>query len=1105
MSSTNRRSIDSLDSALSPLSAHATYPFPRIETSQRIPSGSRTPSIRRGSNASVASFNSTTNSIGGYLDSRPSRTDVAVKEAGQNAISALLQPPIVRTGLLPHNANVTPGYRAPTTRDIPPVTLTNIPHVDNSAFKDYLAKIGPLFDSINRRRDDKEGSAKPSAGEDVSAPGTPVTEKAIRPGASRQGSIAALSPVVESPSGRRRSSGYSRRKLNEPTPLSTVPNVYFEEDFHLENPRTFDIVSERAEIVRPAPGTAGEEKSANGTPLPPRKALATNAILQEKLSWYMDTVEVHLINSISTASSSFFAALGSLRDLQREAEESASQIQKLRADLAELDRGMALGGLEISRMRQRRKNIGKLYKATEQVQKIVNQVVRCEELVDEGNLEAAVDGIDSTDRLICGQPEEPTSPVKVETNSHVDTELFDLRELQVLQHLTSGVRDLHLRIGKGFEARFLETLLKDLRLHVDQVPSNDTIRRWANASQRHRGDQKLFKGPPRYLDTGQDFRKALSADLAGLERAGHTGQAADAFRDAVMKEMKALIRKHLPSSNDDDAESVTSVATRGGRNSSQQEKSAILARNLRALDEADAEALLVGVCTDVSEALRRLSAQVKVLLDVTSSSERPSRATSPDPTSSPVFPNMQSMDGHLKAPNGVTSPLGSPGLPGNLIQALDMSSLLGQAVDVAQTQITRVLKVRAEQTHKLPLERFVRYHTILRFFADECEAISGRSGQLLKNILNTQLTAFVSNMADAESQRIAQQLESDQWEARDFQDKDQVILSRILDGMNSDPEIWTRGTRVWEEASLETENDQPAANGTAKPDAQADTKKSAAKPAYIDETRFILVASAMALLPTLDNFLALIACIPNIAPTVVPALSEVLRTFNSRSSQLILGAGATRVSGLKNITTKHLALSSQALSFVISLTPYIREAVRRHVGGRTESLAEFDKVKRLFQDHQMGIHDKLVEIMTARARSHCAAMKKIEFDTEGQDEPSKYMETLTKETGTLFRVLNRHLTEIDVASIMSQIAKSYKEVWLKGFEEVKVETGSGKNRLLKDVELFDSRLSKIEGFADIAKALLDNVKGRKVESSTAKTEETKDEGPNEKEEQGEKK
>ncbi len=88
-----------------------------------------------------------------------------------------------------------------------------------------------------------------------------------------------------------------------------------------------DVVSERSEVVQPTPGS---EKASNGHAVAPRKALATNAILQEKLSWYMDTVEMHLIQSISTASTTFFTALGSLRELHSEAAESVEKIKALR-------------------------------------------------------------------------------------------------------------------------------------------------------------------------------------------------------------------------------------------------------------------------------------------------------------------------------------------------------------------------------------------------------------------------------------------------------------------------------------------------------------------------------------------------------------------------------------------------------------------------------------------------------------------------------------------------------------------------------------------------------------------------------------------------------
>lgn len=1006
---------------------------------------------------------------------------------------------MVRTGLIPTPSTTSSTYRAPTTRDIPPVTLTNTPHVEPSAFKDYLSRIGPLFESFQRGRAEQgaqgrqqDAEAKKNEEGSPEGNGKRGSDASARPPAVRQLSAQTLSPV-ESPKTRRRSSAYGRRRANEPTSLSTIPNVYFDPDFHLENPRIFDVVSERAEIVRPAPGTAAEEKQANGNTLPPRKSLATNAILQEKLSWYMDTVEVHLINSISAASTSFFAALGSLRDLQHEASESVAKIQALRADLAALDKGMAMGGLEIARMRQKRENVNKLGQATAQVQLVVDRIVHCEDLVENGEYEDAADTIISIDRLIAGQPE-PISKTggKDQANGELqDQELIDLRDLKALQGLSGGMRQLQFRIGKGFETRFLEALLSDLRHHVDRVPPQDTMRRWASASQRTRGDHnRIPTGVPAYLETRPELRQDLLAALRGLTRSGHSAQATTAFRDSVMKEMKALIRKHLPSSSDDDTESITSVSTRAGRQISQQEKSAVLARNLRALDEKDSEDLLVNVYTNVSEALRRLSVQVKVLLDVTSSFDRrPSRASSPEPGMSPRSPQMQSLDATLKPPSRPGSP--GPRLQEEMSQALDMSSLLGQAVDVAQTQITRVLKVRAEQTHRLPLERFLRYFTINRFFADECEAISGRSGQVLKNIVNTQLNAFVANMGETETQKIAQQLDSDQWEAKDFKEKDQEILSRILAGMNSDPAIWTRGTRVWEDPTPEPTNGALTTNGT-KDDSSQPSAKTPAKPAYIDENRFILVQSAITLLPTLETFLALMTSIPSIASAAIPALAETLRTFNSRSSQLILGAGATRIAGLKNITTKHLALSSQALSFVIAMIPYMRESVRRHVAGKNELLAEFDKVKRLYQDHQMGIHDKLVEIMTSRANAHVNAMKKMDFDSAGQEEAkaSPYMETLTKETGTLYRVLGRHLAEPDVLGIMALISTAYGEVWGRAFEDVVVRTQMGKNRLLVDAGLFESRLGKIQGFEVLAKELLGKVKAKTITVEGGKKEVT---------------
>ena len=1056
-SPTPRRSIDN---TVSPRTTPSTsqYPFPHYDSPPRPGSSSRYDSRR----ASVAS---SITSIGGILESASQARGNSVAEVGKNgksmkpvcgkqkrcthleiAISTLLQPPIVRTGLLPQTSG--PGtQKPPSTRDIPPVTLTNIPHVDPGAFQPYLSQAGSLYEAFRKAKDesDEKGAQtarKNSKGE--SGPSEPFVHSMQR----RQSGIPSTSrtdltnPIfgspLEAPQLKRRiSGGISRRAGLAVAPLSTIPNVYFEDEFRLENPRTFDIVSERSEIVRQPSGANGST-AASG--LNGRKALATNVVLQEKLSWYMDTVEIHLISSISSASTSFFAALGSLRDLHSEAAQSVAKIKALREDLASLDRSMAVGGLKIVAMRKRRENMRKLGDAVQQLHQVVEAVTRCEDQVDRGDIEEALKGLVHVENLMAGQ-HDPLARDLGQKNLEHGTKLVDLRGIKALRGAGNDVAFLRKRIGKAFETRFIDTLLGDLKNHIDTVPPNVTFQRWDKASNRSRGNHSRTPSNfPTYLQVNDELRSALLVQLKGLARSDSIMPATVAYRDAILREFKNLIRRHLPSSNDDDAESTISTSTQEGRHTSQQERSSILARNLRALEPEDAEDMFKKIYSSIGEALRRLGTQVKVLLDITSSLGNPH--TNNLLKSPPKSPRILMIDSYFKSEP-------SPGPPPETIrheeiqQALDLSSLLGQAVDIAQVQITKILKVRTDQSTRLDLTPFLRYFTLNRLFADECEAVSGRGGAALTTVVNTQIKEFVGHFGDVERGRLVQSMDADRWDAKDFSEEDSQRLARILEASTRDVEAWSKSHVLWYGQSGDSRQSQPngdVANGVS-------ASKDKIRSAIIDEQRYVLPESAMAVSRGIENFEHLLAGIPSMAPAVSGLLCDYLKLFNSRSSQLILGAGATRSAGLKNITTKHLALSSQALSFVIALIPHIREFVRRQSSNSGSLMAEFDKVKRLYQDHQGGIHDKLVDIMSGRAAAHVNAMKKIDWDrpSDGQG-VNGYMETLIKETTTLYKVLSKHLPETTVEMIMVPVMNSYREQWSKAFREVELRTSAGKER-----------------------------------------------------------
>ncbi|KAI4122831.1 MAG: hypothetical protein LQ347_006371, partial [Umbilicaria vellea] len=850
-----------------------------------------------------------------------------ILQESASAISTLLQRPIVRTGLLPHTVGAG-AHKPPSTKDIPPVTLTNIPHIEAAVFKPYIKQAGSLYDAFQHAKEGIEDGGTQLFRRPQLSPRTDVSADYFNRSPQRRPStfpniskLDAHSPSPgsppESPQFRRRTSGGpSRRAGFAVTPLSTIPNVYFEQDFHLENPRTFDIVSERSEIVRPPPGTNGSV----GTPgYTGRKALATNAILQEKLSWYMDTVEIHLISSISTGSTSFFAALGSLRELHSEAAESVNKIRNLRQDLTKLDQDMAVGGLKIVAMRRRRENLRKLGDAVEQLREVVEAVAKCEEQVDNGDVETALAGLVQVQKLIAGESgSQPTIDDSKETSPQ-RRGLIDLRGIKALEGADNDIGLLRRRIGKGFEARFIEALLGDLRNHVDHVPPGTTFQRWDKASQRNRGHHtRVPSAFPAYLQLDESLRSKLKSNLDGLARSDCVMPATVAYRDGVLREIKTLIRRHLPSSSDDDTESTMSASTQGGRQMTQQEKSSILARNLRSLDAGDAEDMLKNMYANIGEALRRLGTQVKVLLDVTSSLQSAPGAV--DVRSPLKSPNPRTTDGYFNSP--AKGAVGPPSIQQEEVQrALDLSSLLGQAVDIAQAQITKILKVRSEQTTYLTLSRFLRYFTLNRLFADECEAVSGRGGTALKTLVNSHIKDFVHHFADAERQRMVQSMDADRWDAKDFGDSESLLLARVLEGSTKEVEAWTKDCLIWDEEN--TPEDQQPPNGALTNGNQVTKDK--IRSATVDEQKYILPESAMTVLAGIENFEHLITGIPSMIQEITSSLLDHLKLFNSRSSQLILGAGATRSAGLKNITTKHLALASQALSFVIALIPYIRE------------------------------------------------------------------------------------------------------------------------------------------------------------------------------------
>ncbi|KAF3078809.1 hypothetical protein TWF706_003697 [Orbilia oligospora] len=1031
---TPRPSMDSFAAPRSP--TFSAFSF--TETSSSLPRG------RRGSAASsVFSLNSVS-------DHRSSTT--AARDIKNHAIATLLD-----------NTTTRSNIPKPTTRDIPPVVLTNITKVAYTEFSQYLS-IAPEYERYKRAKEHEweEAIRRPRT------PDTPVTEDPFktlgRSPDSRKTSLVPSTPPIGRPgssdggaSGRKSS---LRKQSVAIPPLNTVPQIYFDENFHLENPRTFDVVSERSHVIQ-SPIQENGIDGGGGHFAVGRKALATNAILQEKLSWYMDIVEVHLIKEISSASSGFFAALGDLRELHAEADASVRKIQSLRAELDRLDRDQALAGLEVVRLRRRKANVQKLVHSVEQIAHTIKKLGEAEECLEKNDIVAAMDTLDATESLLEGR-----------SACGLTTPIIDLRPVKAVSAIQVDLTNLRARCGKALETRFVDTLLADLRKHAETVPPSDTLLRFFQAYQRQQSRSALradaMPSPrPVSMDYSQlpdSLRSLLLDHLDGLRRANHVEKAVQAYREAVLKETKAIIRRNMPS--DDDAASNLSGASRAaGMGRTAAEKSSSLAKALRALGPREAEDLLVRIYTAISETLRRLGTQQKLLLDVTSGID-----------------SILSPRNFSTSPNGVGSP--PPTTESNMdsfysVYSMDISELINAAIDAAQIQMVKVLKVRNDQTARLPLGDFLRYFMLNKLFSAECEGLSGKITTNLQGVIGSQIKDFITAFHSESITQLATTIEKDQWEAKDFKPSARASLERVLEAATKDAEMWLAWGRVYEDPPVQEEN----------VDDQLPTGK--IRTATIDEQKFILPESGLVVLRLLEGYECLMAMIPVSVADVATSLIEFLKLFNSRVCQVILGAGATKSAGLKHITTKHLALASQALSIVIAVVPYLREAIRRHLGPASSGgtiLPEFDKLKRIFQEHQSEIHSKLISIMSDRLMAHVRNIRQnIDWDGPGgvEGKVSVYMETLVKETTTLNKVLSKHLSEEVLGSIMGPVFAVYKKRLGEAYAVVPVKTEVGRGRMLRDAQFFKDRMAKLEGGAEAGEDILKVVTDKNISGATS--------------------
>ncbi|KAF8590066.1 Vps54-domain-containing protein [Ramaria rubella] len=877
--------------------------------------------------------------------------DWSSSKHGFNAISTVLNNPRKRAA--PPKAHST----------LPVVPPAELPRVKRRDFDPYLTSVASEWERFERNaRLGREGAAQ------IDPTSAPLVERR---------SNATLSPGPLSPDFPRTPRTPQLPAGQSLPSLDVVPSVYFDSSFDLGDPRTFALVTEALD---------GEDNDA----LDPA-SIAHSLPLLEKLSHYADVVEQHLVREISLRSSSFFAALTNLQDLQIELSMCLDRVGKLRAMLKEVDERTAKRGLEMVRLESRLANMDKVGEGVKIVKEVGEMVGVAGGLVQAGQWGEALGVIEELDAL---WEAKPTLPAKdLETISSNGLTLPDpaqtpilLSSLQAFSSLPAHLRDLTQEIATSLTHDLVSVLKSDLH-----------------------GRTEITHGAEHSDELLRDQLKPL---LQGLVRTHGVKAALGSWRELVMVEVRAAVKRHLPSSSDvDDDEVGTSKKTLT-------ERSATLAKELRQMSHDDFLKLARTVYASLMRCIHGVQTQNQVIAELLASISPPSSATLED----------------------------------------DGSDTLGSACELANARASKVISVRAEQHAQLSLPEFYALFEATWQFVLGCEVLCRKMIVVLRGAVVSQAKAFLAAFHAAHITSSAKLVEDEQWAQIDVTVETQRIVELVVDAAMRDPvEFILPRLEAFSPSSpsMNGEVKQPLSppstppQGSPPPPATRAKTGANAKQLYIEERPYFVVSATLeVLVAQLADYIKLIINLPLLTTDAVGRVIEFLKAFNSRTCQVVLGAGAMRSAGLKNITAKHLALASQSLSIAIALIPYVRETFRRHLSAtQAVMLIEFDKLKRDYQEHQHEIHAKLVVIMGDRLNVHCRTLQEVKWDVPPiKAGPNGYMEMLVKETVTLHKVLSKYLAAPAVELVMTQVLAAINHRLSEEFGKLELGSQEAKDR-----------------------------------------------------------
>ncbi|GJQ85234.1 scat [Trypoxylus dichotomus] len=322
-----------------------------------------------------------------------------------------------------------------------------------------------------------------------------------------------------------------------------------------------------------------------------------------------------------------------------------------------------------------------------------------------------------------------------------------------------------------------------------------------------------------------------------------------------------------------------------------------------------------------------------------------------------------------------------------------LRDLLVSVCDYCHERLASLVSTQSDKQN-ITANQIMELSDIVENFTDLCEKICGRQSPALKAAFKIQAGNYVHKFHSSRKHKLTLLLDAERWKTAEIPSEFQLLVDKIASGepLKSIP------------SSPVEDNNKKLLNRVS-------------NSLKIGNQEYVTVGTVLILIRLVSEYCVCAYDLPILAGVIGRNLAELLRTFNSRSCQLVLGAGALRTAGLKTITSTNLALTSRALQLVLWLIPH----VRGHFSSiSNDVIPSLDAVERDIGNHIQQLESKILSIM-----SMLLGDQLNDWDAK-PPVPSKAFRNVSRHLTKLYEAVGPVLPEEQVGDLYEVVHNNFK-------------------------------------------------------------------------------